>query len=104
MQHLLELTAPMSADQHLEHARAHLIDVILHVTFTLHRLQPPQATKHGNHRSVELAILDLNRAIFLRPRDPKAYAIRGDSFSRLYDLLSAGSISAVAHYNQLEWR
>mmetsp|Transcript_35642 Transcript_35642/g.120760 ORF Transcript_35642/g.120760 Transcript_35642/m.120760 type:complete len:486 (-) Transcript_35642:529-1986(-) len=63
----------MSADQHLEHARAHLID----------------ATKHGNHRSVELAILDLNRAIFLRPRDPKAYAIRGDSFSRLYDLHSA---------------
>lgn len=39
-----------------------------------------------DERPVEQSILELNRLIFLRPRDPKLFARRGEAFSQLYDL------------------
>ena len=39
-------------------------------------------------------MLELNRLIFLRPRDPKLFARRGEAFFQLRDLLSA-SVSTV---------
>lgn len=48
---------------------------------------PSRAPAQVAGQPPELAILELNRTIFLRPRDPKLFAVRSSAFSRLHDLL-----------------
>ena len=44
---------------------------------------------------MEPAILELNRAIFLRPRDTKMFAARGDAFARIHDLLATACYTII---------